>query len=357
MSYTEIRKQILKEFFLLPRAANDYSEYKWTACGPDGETLYTDVFLIGWRHSWITHTAIVVMSGVHGYELGAGSRAQITLMRAVRERRLRLKHSLILVHALNPWGAAHGRRNDQDNVEPNRGSGEDFTTVTEYSKYWSLVEPCEWNEDAKRRLQEALADPVVGPDLFRNVVGGQCDFSQGLFYGGRSLCRSAIFLRSICAAFLARCENIAVLDLHTGLGADGACELFSPVASRDIRSYKLVKRWFGDLAKFPNLGDDESVVPPVKGDMLNALIRFLPESNIVPMVLECGTSVQVPESFPRLVEENYYYHHPTLENQKRRKEVANWLEREVFSPHRQDWQENVNARVLEFVKEMDANLP
>ncbi len=355
MSYLDIRKRIMKEFSLQAKSAR--FEYAWSMVGPNGETLFTDVFSIGSQPSWIRRAAIVVTSGVHGYELGAGSLAQIALMRTVRERRLRFKHPLILVHALNPWGTAYGRRNDQDNIEPNRGSGEDFTTMTEYAKYRPLVEPGEWDEDAEKRLREALVDPVVCPDLFRNVLGGQCDFPKGLFYGGRSLCRSAITLRRICGGFLAQCKNIAVLDFHTGLGADGACELLSPIASRDARGYEFVKYWFGDRATFPNIGEGESVVSPVKGDLLDALVRFLPEANVVPIALECGTGVPFEESFPLLVEENYLWFHQSLKNNRRRKVVAERLVNEVFSPPRPEWQENVNARVLELVQEMDSKLP
>jgi hypothetical protein len=94
------------------------SEYRHpTATGPDGRGLFIDVARIGDVGAPLP---LVVVSGTHGLEDLSGSAAQIGWMKSGFARGLPSNVSLLLVHALNPFGFAHNTRTTENNVDLDR---------------------------------------------------------------------------------------------------------------------------------------------------------------------------------------------------------------------------------------------
>ena len=85
--------------------------------GPHGGQLFMDVALIGATEATRT---LVVSSGTHGVEGFAGSGIQTGLLQEGINSRLPEGVSVLLIHALNPYGMAHLRRFTEDNVDLNR---------------------------------------------------------------------------------------------------------------------------------------------------------------------------------------------------------------------------------------------
>src|SRR6056297_283173 len=75
------------------------------ATGPRGEALYTDV---AWLGDPRAGHVLLVMSGTHGVEGFAGSAVQAAFLRALPP--LPQNTAILMVHLLNPWGAAWRRR-------------------------------------------------------------------------------------------------------------------------------------------------------------------------------------------------------------------------------------------------------
>ena len=94
--------------------------------GPDGEELTIDVGLSNNNDAGDT---LILSSGVHGVEGFFGSAVQIaTLQRWAAQAPPGCR--CVLLHGLNPYGFAHLRRFDENNVDPNRNfllPGEQFT--------------------------------------------------------------------------------------------------------------------------------------------------------------------------------------------------------------------------------------
>lgn len=63
---------------------------------------------------------MLMVSGTHGVEGYYGSDCQIAWLDALDEKALPADTALLLVHLLNPWGAAHLRRVNEDNIDLNR---------------------------------------------------------------------------------------------------------------------------------------------------------------------------------------------------------------------------------------------
>lgn len=84
---------------------------------PLGEALYTDVARIGPASA---SRLMLVVSGTHGVEGYYGSDCQIAWLETLDEKALPADTALLLIHLLNPWGTAHLRRVNEDNIDLNR---------------------------------------------------------------------------------------------------------------------------------------------------------------------------------------------------------------------------------------------
>ena len=92
-----------------------FSHLPHTLKGPKNEKLFCD---IAWAGNPKADKVLVVVSGVHGVEGGAGSAIQSDFLS--RYRRLPADVGVVLVHALNPWGFAWASRNDDEGIDVNR---------------------------------------------------------------------------------------------------------------------------------------------------------------------------------------------------------------------------------------------
>lgn len=87
------------------------------ATGPEGQRLTLDVAVLG---SARPERGLVVLSGVHGVEGFIGSALQCDLLGRLDPSHLAEGLRVVLVHAVNPWGMAWWRRQNESNVDLNR---------------------------------------------------------------------------------------------------------------------------------------------------------------------------------------------------------------------------------------------
>ena len=83
----------------------------------NGKPLFVDVAVIG---SDKASSVLLVTSGVHGVETYAGSAVQTGLLRSGLLQKLRGNQTVVLVHALNPYGFDRFRSANHDNVDLDR---------------------------------------------------------------------------------------------------------------------------------------------------------------------------------------------------------------------------------------------
>lgn len=194
------------------------------ALGADpGAGLYIDVAIRGADNA----PALVISSGIHGVEGVFGSAAQLALLQSLsREPQTSRAADLryVLIHALNPFGFAHLRRVNEDNVDLNRNFLLDDTTYSGapdgYARLNDFLNPpsppSRWEPF---RAKAAWNIWRTGMQALKNAVaGGQYEYPQGLFYGGKAPCASTQIVRDHCDAWLARSGQVLHIDLHTGLG-------------------------------------------------------------------------------------------------------------------------------------------
>lgn len=285
-------------------------EYRHPATGPTGETLYTSVFCL----KSTAPNLLMVVSGTHGVEGPAGALVQKRLVRQLKAGAIKLPTDvgLLLVHALNPWGYAHGRRTDHQNVDVNRGCGSSFHSerAAAYDAVRHLVEPAATDPGRLiwERLQPILADREQAAALQCAVTPGQYHSPRGLFYGGTELCWSGQTMATICST-IASCRRLAVVDIHTGLGEYAKGDLLSPARENEEELIARLRLWFGcSGVQFLNLPGAKSVSSPVSGDLFGAINRWMmPKTEVTGVAVEMGNQT-LAESFPWLVIENQLRH-------------------------------------------------
>lgn len=257
--------------------------------GPAGEELAVDVASCGTAPE---ARVMVVVSGTHGVEGFAGSAAQLAVLGEGWHRRLGEGTALVLVHALNPYGFAHLRRVDENNVDVNRNfidHDHPPGTATAYSEVHSLLVPEEWSGPARHQADARLAALVRERGtvaLQSAVTGGQWSHPDGLFYGGQRPAWSNDVWRDIVRTELAPFRSVAVVDIHTGLGEAGATEvIFRGRSSGD--GYQRARRWYGDRVTMSEDGTSVSTV--ISGNAPQAVLEELGEAQVTAVTLEFGT--------------------------------------------------------------------
>ena len=227
----------------LLRAANP-------APGPDGIELSTEFLRLGPRNA---ERSLIMVSGTHGAEGFAGSAIQCALLAALKKgapsEYLPNNLSVLLVHGLNAFGFAHGRRVNENNVDLNRNfidheaehpKNENYAVIGDALAATALDGPDRTHSDKElERLREELGQLKV-----MRAIGGQYDAPEGMFYGGRVPVWSNGALRQYLPQMLGAVKLAAYVDIHTGLGPSG---YGSPMGYhwKETEGYDLARAWWG----------------------------------------------------------------------------------------------------------------
>lgn len=257
--------------------------------GPGGEGLYTDVAWIGPRNPG---AVLMLVSGTHGIEGFCGSACQVGFLRESLRGQVLPTTAFLLVHALNPYGFAHERRVNEDNVDLNRNFVDHANPPHNpaYDELHDALVPSSWLS-AERAEADALLARIGAARGLRYlqeaVTRGQYRHPDGLFYGGTEPVWSHRLLRSIVREYLPGCPRVAYIDLHTGLGARGHGE---PIfrGGWDNGAVDRARNWYGPALTLSEDGSSSST--PIIGNTASLVGRELsPDTEFTAITLEFGT--------------------------------------------------------------------
>ena len=257
--------------------------------GPSAEALAIDVARLG---NTGAQSALLVICGTHGIEGFAGSGCQVGLLEDRLHEALPASTSLVLLHALNPFGFAWLRRVNEEGVDLNRNfldfSGRPPSSAA-YEALHDWLIPADWDGEARRAADAALMafGQTHGlPALQAAVTSGQYTRPTGLFYGGTRETWSARTLARILTEVVpGTVRRLGVIDLHTGLGPCGYGEPILDGAGPADRERAV--RWYG--ADVKDLAAGESVSARLAGTMARGVERARPGLELTFIGLEFGT--------------------------------------------------------------------
>jgi len=257
--------------------------------GIDGDTLAMDVVRDGPAGA---RALLIVSSACHGIEGYCGSGVQVHTLRntAWRDAARAAGVAVLYIHALNPWGFSHGRRVTHENIDINRNF-HDFSAPlpvnADYREIHDLLLPATWPPTAENQREIAAARERMGALAFQAAVSrGQYEYPQGLFFGGQAPSWSNTTLRGVLRAHGRQCEQLAWIDLHTGLGPSGVGErIFAGV--NDANDLARTRAWWGPGVT--SIYDGSSTSALLTGLMWMATADECPQARYTGIALEYGT--------------------------------------------------------------------
>ena len=343
-SFTLQREQFLA-------AANEAGaqlyEYPHPLRGPFGETLGTDVALIG--NPQAKHL-LVALSGTHGVEGYYGSDCQRLWLQTFGERSLPDDVAVLMIHLINPWGTAWMRRVNEDNIDLNRNYLDFNQAAPDNQPYEALhaIYTCDQLRGPHREQADALLNERVQREGWSAVMSiveaGQYRHPDGLFYGGNAASWSNRTLHRILQEHLGHASSVMCFDLHTGAGEYGHPMLMT-IAQAPYPALKDAQRLFGPwlytLMTGAGSHSDTGVAATATGYTSQAIIDALPQVQLMPFVIECGT--YPGEQIHTVLRDDQWLHlHGDLFSPEARQIKLKLLEQ--FFPADPDWQELVWVR-------------
>jgi predicted deacylase len=268
----------------------EHEAHRIDGVGPDDEELTVDVARIGARDAT---RLLIVMSGVHGVEGFAGSTIQCDLLRRLDAADLG-SAAVLLLHAVNPYGMAWWRRQNESNVDLNRNW--DRAAIAEpprntaYDELHHLLCPDGPTPPAAEPFLAELRRFVEtrGPRWVKAAISvGQYHHPDGLYFGGERTEASTAIVADVVARHAARAELVVTVDLHTGHGAWGSATLLSDAPSASPRA-----DWL--RATFPHTyiehtSEESATTPWKRGQIAVGLAELLPDARYHSATFELGT--------------------------------------------------------------------
>ncbi len=324
------------------------------ANGPRDEPLYMDVALAGPGADEGGRSLIVITSAVHGVEGFCGSGIQTGLLREDRHLGLPTGTAVLMVHAVNPFGFAHVRRVNEDNVDLNRNFLDHDLPYPDDAAYRAIhgfvaAPDLGTGKTARDEDLRAYIEKNGMPAFQAAVSCGQWTRPDGLFFGGTAPAWSNRVLTDILRRYAQGFERIAHIDLHTGLGPYGHGELIG--ASNVHGSFDRAKDWYGD--EVTSLHDGSSVSAPVRGVISHLWEPYTPAAQVTSVTLEYGTR-DLMTVLDALRLDNWLYLHGDVESGQGKNIKAQI--RDALYPDKDDWKDMVFARADEIFAKTVAGL-
>ena len=237
-------------------------------------------------------TVIFLTSGVHGAEQAAGSWCQFDLMDQGVLNSLPKGIAVVLIHAINPWGAAAGRRYTEENVDLCRNfMAFDQALPNPLDSYIALqplfdATPAQ-ARDADGELARFSQDHGV-PAFYAAVMSGQYRDADGIGYGGHGPTYARLTLEAIMLEHASTAQRIYALDYHTGVGPYAYGSIIGMQTGARLRRAKQV---FGDWVLAPRENPPAGFID-VTGHSTDGVEALFPSADVLAVVLEVGTLSQ-----------------------------------------------------------------
>jgi hypothetical protein len=294
--------------------------------------------------------AVVVSSGLHGVEGFFGSAVQLGLLEGAADSSiLSARTRYVFLHALNPYGFANVRRQNEENVDPNRNflvAGEAYSgSPPGYADVNGLLNPerppSRWEPFTLKAFLTVARRGFAS--LKQTIAQGQFDYPKGLFYGGSHPCRTNRILKKHFGRWLEDSHEVIHLDFHTGLGASGTYKLLIDYPLTERQQTRL-RGWFGPDSY--ELADPKKISYTVRGGFDRWCLEQNPGRDYLYTCAEFGTYSPI-DVLGGLRAENQSYHwgRPTDPSTLRAKERL----KELFCPASASWREAVLAKGFRLV--------
>ena len=286
-SYQEARTRFVER---LGAPSATQWRYELSCRGPSGEALSIDVARLG---SQDATKALVLSSGTHGVEGYFGSAVQLAALHELQEAVAQDPSlAVVMIHAVNPYGFAHLRRVNEQNIDLNRNfllPGERFEGADPtYASLDGLLNPTSPPQRGELFWLKALGQIARHgfQALKSSIAQGQYEFERGLFFGGRGPSESNELITQHLPEWLSSAERVIHIDLHTGLGRWGSYVLASSEGVPRAELSGLLSHFDQDKVQGLN---SSGVLYTIRGEFTYACRQRMSDRQYYPLLAEFGT--------------------------------------------------------------------
>jgi len=293
---------------------------------------------------------LIVTAGLHGAEGYASSAVLQSFLSETAPRLNRQRLSVLLIHAVNPWGMEVNRRVSENNVDLNRHFDTSPALFALKNKGYRRLEdflnpkaPANPGSMRNRFFMLVAVGYIIryGMEPLRQaILRGQYEFPKGLYFGGNKFEEQKQLLEPLFRKYIAPHKFVVMVDLHTGYGARGVMHLFpNPPKNKRIRAQ--TEKIFNGFKV--DWGDQDEFYTTT-GDFIGYVGKLAGKRDYVPMVFEFGTmdSQSTTGSIKSLqvtLLENQGFHHGYVNDKAGRKVRRDF--REMYYPSSKSWRSEI----------------
>ncbi len=313
--------------------------------GPDGETLATDFVVIGARRP---RRALIISSGTHGVEGFAGSAIQHDFLEhRIAGLTLPPGTAIIIIHANNPYGFSWLRRVTANNIDINRNFMTQFDpdqVSPDYVALYDVLNPTDLDpgkETQRWARVEAFIEENGQARTQKAITEGQYRYPEGMQFGGQQNDPCVLNLINLATEHLSQVEHALWIDIHTGLGEFGDCELISGLPSDHPNFITAHDVWPGIVSA----ASGDSLSAPLHGILDAGMSRIVPPACRFGMVFPEFGTYPVDRVLRAMRADNWLHHHgpeDVLMDPAARAIKAELLE--AFRPDNPEWRAMIQAR-------------
>jgi hypothetical protein len=317
-------------------------EHPISARGPNDQRLTIDgVWLGAPRPSRV----LLNLSGVHGVEGFVSSALQSEWLGRLDPARWPDDMAVVLVHAVNPWGMAWWRRQNEHNVDLNRNWRRDESTPVANEAYDELHAlacpdgPSLPDVDELLAAAQALVAERGVAWVRDGITKGQYHHADGLHFGGDRTEESTAIMQRFVAERLAGAERVLTIDLHTGHGPFGQVTFLSdapPGAPQD----EFLRSHFGADRVEATAENPDATTGLKSGQIANGVGQLLPGATCFASSVEFGTRNDLEQLAATYLES--WVHRHGDRNDPEHAEVI-WRYRCCFTPDDAEWEQMAMA--------------
>jgi predicted deacylase len=337
LTYDECRARLGRA---AARRGHRVERHPIAARGPFGQQLTVDVVAVGAARP---RRALTVLSGVHGVEGFVTSQLQVELIDRLDAAALPDDVVVLVVHAVNPWGMAWGRRQNEANVDLNRNwrrSDSEPVHNDPYDRLHPIACPdTPTAPSTDDLLVQALAlVEAHGLAWVRDAITlGQYRHPDGLHYGGEHTEESNRILEQVVASYLGGVERSLALDLHTGHGARGEVTFLSdrPEGSAQDR---FLRQRFGADRVLATVENPDASTGAEHGQIAAGFADLLPGAEHLASAVEFGT-VDDEEQLAATYLEMWLHRNVPVDERTPEHDAIRWRYRGCFTLEDPAWEQ------------------
>ncbi|WP_273183412.1 DUF2817 domain-containing protein [Hyphomonas adhaerens] len=310
---------------------------------PSGEDLSMDA---AWYGPQDAARVLVFSCGTHGLEAAAGAATMLRWLDREGPGQLPDDISVLLIHAINPYGWAWSHRINEDGIDLNRNfpdRSQPQPSNPDYLDIHQLLLAATPDETGLDKFAKGFHTLTANKGMnaaLTGITSGQFDFPEGLSFGGQALSWSGKTLFAIARKHLSRAERILHIDWHTGIGEYGQPHFILDEGKGSDTHILLSDWWPGHAIHCDDVVEGVSIF--YNGLLLEGMrdeIRKFNPAEVVNLTIEWGT-YDVEKMLQALMMDNWLMHRagdadPALVDTVR----ADLIER--FYPQATEWRRNV----------------